>query len=53
MKSQLWESEKTMFLKALNTPAIEKLRWLEEFRRFVSLLPKKTLAIREKLKESR
>jgi len=49
--SYAWQSEKMQLRKAIRTPAIRKLRWLEEVRQLISLLPKKTLALRNKLKQ--
>ena len=49
--SYAWQSEKTQLRKAIRTPAIKKLQWLEEVRQFISLLPRKTLAARNKLKK--
>ncbi|GEM_PF-4839859 len=45
-----WESENDRLKKHMGIPAVKKLEWLEEMRRFASLLPKKTQAIRRKLR---
>ncbi|MDP2906182.1 MAG: hypothetical protein Q8O22_07780 [Candidatus Omnitrophota bacterium] len=45
-----WESESERLKRHMQIPAAKKLEWLEEMRRFASLLPKKTQATRRKVR---
>lgn len=45
-----WESEKERLKRQIAIPAGKKLEWLEQMRRFSAALPKKTLAIRRKIR---
>jgi len=45
-----WESESERLKRHMRIPAAKKLEWLEEMRRFTALLPKRTLAVRRKLR---